>query len=208
MKKPEGSLISYFSRKTLKSQGLNLAQGKPGFTPPIQLLNILKKKTENDRLHQYAPGNGNFELLNVLEKYYSKYKSVSLNNLLIVQGATEGIFLTFFYLTTILNKPYSALSFDPAYESYPELAKIMAIPFEYYDFEDDLSIDFQKLETIIREKKVKIIFIASPGNPLGKAWNSEEIRNIILTLSMKKEIKRYNRQKIMKISTKKDYSKK
>jgi aspartate/methionine/tyrosine aminotransferase len=183
-RKPTGSLISYFSRKVTRSQGINLAQGKPGFSPPPELLQILKKKSNDKNLHQYAPGNGNFHLLKLLEATYSRFSPINQDNLLIVQGATEGISLIFFYLTTFLTKPYSVLSFDPVYESYPKLANIFNIPFFYFDYKDDLSIDFAKLDSFIKQKKVKIVFIASPGNPLGRVWKTNEVEQM-LSLSKK-----------------------
>ena len=117
--------------------------------------------------------------MKILEKNHSLFSPVTQDNLLIVQGATEGISLIFFYLTTFLPKPYSVLSFDPVYESYPKLSNIFNIPFFYFNFEDDLSIDFTKLEKIIKQKKVKIVFIASPGNPLGKVWQKNEVEQMI-----------------------------
>jgi aspartate/methionine/tyrosine aminotransferase len=97
----------------------------------------------------------------------------------VVQGATEGLSLSFFYLATRLERPFAALSFDPVYESYPKLAGLFQIPFEYFDFQENLEVDFEKLERVIREKNVKIIFIASPGNPLGKIWTREEMTRMI-----------------------------
>ncbi|HLP45000.1 MAG TPA: pyridoxal phosphate-dependent aminotransferase, partial [Candidatus Kapabacteria bacterium] len=131
----------------------------------------------------YAPGIGNFDLLELIrQKYSSADVALSADNILVVQGATEGIFLTFFYLTTSLERPFSALSFDPVYESYPRLAEMFHIPFEYVDYIENtgsLSVDFEQLEKTIKEKNVKIIFVASPGNPLGKIWNREEILQLI-----------------------------
>ena len=179
MKRPDGSLISYFSNRVKKEGGINLAQGTPGFPPPSQLLALLKASAENKKLHQYAPGIGNFELLELIRQKYAKVSPIQTDNLLIVQGATEGIFLSFFYLTTFLERPFSALSFDPVYESYPILAGMFNVPFEYANFGENLAIDFSKLENVIKEKSVKIVFIASPGNPLGKVWNQDEISRMI-----------------------------
>lgn len=183
MERPEGSLISYFSNRVKKEGGINLAQGTPGFPPPPQLLTFLKKIAVDKKSHQYAPGIGNFDLLELIrQKYTSADFPLSMDNLLVVQGATEGIFLSFFYLTTFLERPFSALSFDPVYESYPMLADMFHVPFEYMDFIENagtLSVDFDQLEKTIQEKKVKIIFIASPGNPLGKIWDYEEIHRLV-----------------------------
>ena len=179
MKRPDGSLISYFSNRVKKEGGINLAQGTPGFPPPSQLLTLLKTNAENESLHQYAPGIGNFDLLERIRQKYAVIFQIHTDNLLIVQGATEGIFLTFFYLTTFLERPFSALSFDPVYESYPILANIFNVPFEYVDFTENLVVDFDKLGRVIKEKRVKVVFIASPGNPLGKVWNRDEMSHMI-----------------------------
>ena len=175
----KGSLISYFSNRVKKEGGINLAQGTPGFPPPAPLLTLLKINAEKKNLHQYPPGIGNFDLLELIRQRFAAFAPIQLDNLLIVQGATEGIFLGFFYLTTFLERPFSALSFDPVYESYPILAEMFDVPFEYMDFEKNLAVDFDKLEKIIKEKNVKIVFVASPGNPLGKVWNREEVSRMI-----------------------------
>jgi aspartate/methionine/tyrosine aminotransferase len=184
MKKPQGSLISYFSAMVTVGGGINLAQGKPGFPPPQELLDILREKIDDPAQHQYAPGNGNPELLELLAKKFSRYTACDTGNLLILQGATEGISLSFLYLTTILKKPYSVLSFDPVYESYAKLPEIFDIPFIYFDTEADLTVDSGKLERVIKENRVMILFIASPGNPYGKVLTRDEME-ILVDLSKK-----------------------
>ena len=184
MKKPDGSLISHFSRMAKKYGGINLAQGRPGFDPPEELLEILRENSSKGDLHQYAPANGDFRLLELLAKRYSKYSPKSTDNFLVVNGATEGIFLVFLYLTKITEKPFFSLSFDPVYESYPEVSRLFDIPFHYFDLDENMDVDFNRLEKVIRDKKVKIMFIASPGNPLGKVWTEREI-NQVISLSKK-----------------------
>jgi len=179
MHRPSGSLISYFSNRVKKEGGINLAQGTPGFPPPAPLLQTLKDVSQDPKHHQYAPGIGNYRLLETIRQSLSPISPIEIDNLLIVQGATEGIFLTFFYLTTQLERPYSVLSFDPVYESYPKLARMFGIPFIYGQLEPDLSVDFQRLEETVRQENVKVIFIASPGNPLGKVWSKDEMEQIV-----------------------------
>ncbi len=175
MQNPEGSLIAFFSRKVKKGGGINLAQGRPGFEPPNKLLDILKNKITETDLHQYAPGNGDSRLLDILVKKHSRKIESKRENFLVVQGATEGIFLTFFYLTTIIGKGAGVLSFDPVYESYPKITFFMSSPFHYFDTPEDLSSDPSGFEKVIKEKNIKIIFISSPGNPHGKVWKKSEV---------------------------------
>ena len=77
MEKPNGSLISYFSRLVTRKGGINLAQGKPGFPPPERLLDILEEKNKHPFFPQYAPGIGNFKLLTLLSE--AKVVSSSLD---------------------------------------------------------------------------------------------------------------------------------
>jgi aspartate/methionine/tyrosine aminotransferase len=184
--KPDGSYISFMSNKVKIFGGINFAQGIPGFDPPKELTNILSK-IANDSIHQYAPGNGNNELLELL---YIKYKSdfpFSKDDFLITQGGTEALSLLYTYFNKTLTKPFSALAFDPVYESYKYLPGIFSSDFVSFAFEEDFSIDFLKLEMTCDENNVKVIFLGSPGNPYGKIWSENEINNL-LELSKKLNI--------------------
>jgi len=180
MEKPKGSLISYFSNLVKKHGGINLAQGRPGFCPPPELLRILQEAVDNRDLHQYAPGNGDFDLLELLAERYGRFAPITSDHLLVVNGATEGLSLTFHYLNTILPRPCSVLSFDPVYESYPMLARIFGLPFAYFDMDPTtMQVDFDALERTIQREKVGVVFLSSPGNPLGKVWSEREIANLV-----------------------------
>ena len=48
-----------------------------------------------------------------------------------------------------------------------------------FSFEDDSSIDFNKLENTCFEQNVKIIFIGSPGNPYGRIWSKGEMNQLV-----------------------------
>jgi len=176
MKKTNGSLISYFSQLAQKKGGINLAQGIPGFAPPSQLLDILNELIyESPRIHQYAHGNGDPELVECISQYYSPNQKINPQNILITQGATEAVSLVFLYFAESREKKFSVLSFDPPYESYPALCELHNLHFHYFDYNGDLTVDFSRLEKIIREDEVKLVIVTSPGNPLGKIWTQEEL---------------------------------
>lgn len=181
--KPTGSYIGFMSNKVKTYGGINFAQGIPGFNPPKELTDILSK-IAGDNLHQYAPGNGNNELLDVLHNKYQKEYSFSKDDFLILQGATEALSLLYIYFKKIITEPFAALAFDPVYESYKYLPEIFNTDFVAFSFEKDSFVDFQKLENTIKEKNVKVIFLGSPGNPFGKIWTKQEI-NSLLELSKK-----------------------
>jgi len=177
-KKPKGSYISFMSNKVKAHGGINLAQGIPGFNPPQELTQILSKlATEN--LHQYAPGNGNNELLELLLRKYQPEYAFTKDDFLILQGATEALSLLFIYFNKIIPKPFSALAFEPVYESYNNLPQIFNTAFVPFPFQNNSTVDFDKLENTCREKNVKVIFMGTPGNPYGKIWSKKEIDNLL-----------------------------
>jgi len=176
--KPTGSYISFMSNKVKTQGGINLAQGIPGFDPPKELTSILSKIADHN-IHQYAPGNGNNELLDLLLQNYQNDFNFTKEDILITKGGTEALSLLYTYFNKILPKPFSALAFDPVYESYKYLPGIFNTDFVPFSFEKDSSVDFKKLEDICKEKNVKVIFLGSPGNPFGKIWTKDEMTTLI-----------------------------
>lgn len=181
---PEGSLISFMSNKVKEFGGINLAQGLPGYSPPKELLSILSNLAQDTSIHQYAAGNGDSQLLDLLNAYYSRYGKFSKEQFIVVNGATEAISIIFTYLWALVTnehhkKRFSVLAFDPAYESYNNLPAIFNLPYIAFPLENNCSIDFKKLEKKILSENVKIVFVNSPGNPLGKIWSKKEVNTII-----------------------------
>ncbi|MDA3884971.1 MAG: pyridoxal phosphate-dependent aminotransferase [Candidatus Delongbacteria bacterium] len=165
------SYISLMSNKVKKHGGINLAQGIPGFSPPKELLGILRDIT-TENIHQYAPGNGNHKLVNLLK---NKYKGFIEDNIMVTNGATEAISLIFTYLNGIMDKNKTTLGFDPVYESYSRLPGIFDREFKVFPLLENGRIDFNIFEKFVQKENVGIIFFNSPGNPLGTIWSEEEI---------------------------------
>ncbi len=173
--RPEGSLISYFSNKVKASGGINLAQGMPGFKPPQELLAILAEIVNED-VHQYSPGTGDMRLKAMLKAKYAEKRAMSDDEILITNGATEAISLIYTYLEKVVPKPFSALAFEPVYESYSHLPEIFGNRFVSFPISRQNTIDFERLAKVVAENRVKVFFVASPGNPQGRIWKEQEIR--------------------------------
>lgn len=154
--------------------GINLAQGIPGFNPPKELIDELKA-VSNLNIHQYAPGIGNFDLLNQLQQKYN----VNRDNLLIVQGASEGLSLTYTYLLRKLGPNFGVMAFDPPYECYSQLPKIFGQKFYAFNLDENGKVQIDALAAQIKQHQVKLMFIGSPGNPFGKVWTKDEVDEII-----------------------------
>ncbi|NSW44218.1 MAG: pyridoxal phosphate-dependent aminotransferase [Bacteroidales bacterium] len=173
---PEGSLISFFSNKVKQFGGINLAQGIPGFAPPQQLMESLSNVALNPKIHQYAPGVGNFQLLDKLCEHYQSY-AVQREHLLIVQGATEAITLIYLYLKQKIGT-LNVLGFDPVYESYNNLPRYFNDHFFPYNLHDN-KIDFKQFEQDIVQHRIHLVFVNTPGNPYGKIFSKSDIETII-----------------------------
>ena len=176
--KPEGSLISYMSNIAKEKGGVNLAQGIPGFSPPLELPKILKEIAQEE-IHQYPAGNGDPRLVGQLQKYYQKScPAISKDNILVLNGATEAISLVYLYLTRQFNNDFTAMVFEPAYESYNSLPKIYGQKLITTPLPANGKYDFEQLEKQIREEGVRLLFLNSPGNPYGKILSEEEYGKI------------------------------
>lgn len=175
-KMPEGSLISFFSNKVKQYGGINLAQGIPGFEPPQELKKSLSKVALSPNIHQYAPGIGNFHLIDKLCEHYQQH-AVKQENLLITQGATEAITLIYLYLKQKFGT-LNVLGFDPVYESYNNLPKYFNDHFIPH-YLTNYQIDFVQFEQAIKQHNIHLVFINTPGNPYGKIFSKNDIDTII-----------------------------
>lgn len=171
---PEGSLISFMSDKVKKHGGINLAQGIPSFDPPAELLKKLQN-ISTEKIHQYAPGTGDMELVNQIQE---KYTGVSANEIQITNGGTEAISLIFTYLNQKIKNKYSVFAFEPVYESYINLPRIFNVNFCSLPLTNE-AIDFDLLEETIIQNNVSVFFLASPGNPYGRMLSKTEIEKLI-----------------------------
>ncbi len=175
--KPKGSLISFMSNKVKQNGGINLAQGIPGFMPPKELLNCLSDIVY-EPYHQYAAGNGDPELVDVIKEYHKQQQIVENENVLVVQGATEALSLIYIYLNNKLGSGFSTLAFDPVYESYKNLPPIFSGSFVNYKTGEQ-EIDFEQLSNTIEQQNVKLIFIGSPGNPYGLSLSEDDLKQLL-----------------------------
>lgn len=173
---PKTSLIAFMSNKVKQFGGLNLAQGLPGFPPPEALLDELSEIRLNQH-HQYPPAVGNPALLDVLHSNFSAY-NIDRSRFMITNGATEAISLIYLYLSR-KHTSFSTLSFNPAYESFIHLPGIFGHAYHGFDIPENGHIDMDALRFTIIQNEIKLMFLASPGNPLGKIFSAEEINTIV-----------------------------
>lgn len=169
---PGHSLISYMSDKVKAGGGLNLAQGLPGFPPPEGLTAILRELAA-EPVHQYAPGSGDRELREIIPSLFGA-GGPSADRCIVTNGATEAVTLVYLYLRSRANGPFSTLAFDPAYESYRHLPRIFGDRFTAFTADGSLTDRVGELRRAVRDNGVKLVCVASPGNPWGRIFSREE----------------------------------
>lgn len=174
---PSGSLIAYMSGLAKSQGGINLAQGIPGFTPPAGLLQKLEELVYLP-VHQYPAGNGDPNLIIEIQKFYTPLQAIDSQQILVVQGATEGISLVYLYLHLKFGQGFSCLAFDPIYESYSRLPDLYGDQLFRMSFNEDGEIDWDTLERLIIKQGIKLIFVNSPGNPFGRIWTQVEFERL------------------------------
>ena len=174
----KGSWIAAMSELVKQYGGINLAQGIPGFAPPLALLDQLRL-VSHESIHQYPKAAGVPGLINIIQTKYRDSTTLSPNEIMVVQGATEGITLFYTYLVNRFGLNWTALAFDPVYESYRHLPRIFGNQLKRLNFTPDLDIDWTVFEKEIIKNKVKLFFLNSPGNPLPRIWSQDEIQKVI-----------------------------
>ena len=174
MERPSGSLISYMSSLVKTGGGINCAQGIPGFNPPAELIEELKI-CSGLPVHQYAHGNGVIELRDIISAGSACSQNIDRDNVLITNGATEAISLIYLYLKRKKGGSFTTLAFDPVYESYSNLPRIYGDRFIPFEASDDGSFDLEHLENTVKNEKVDLVILCSPGNPFGKIWSKKDI---------------------------------
>ena len=175
-KRYTGSLIGLMSNKVKTFGGINMAQGIPAFSPPAKLIDQMKRVMDQP-IHQYAAGKGHPKLVKWLQDRYQPQSPLTNDHILMVNGATEALSLLYTYINQLINGPYGVLAFGPVYESYRELPKIFGQSFIEYE-DKDRELNIENLKAMIIQNKVKLIFLASPGNPWGHIWSKEELTEI------------------------------
>ena len=138
--RPQGSYISHFSNMVKAHGGINLAQGIPGYQPPAALLDALQARLRDD-VHQYAPGQGNRQLLQLVAQRYG----LQPNNVLMVQGGTEGLSLVYTYIAQRVEADMAVMAIEPAYEVHSNLPRIYGHRYVAFCPNPDGSLDLGRL---------------------------------------------------------------
>jgi len=168
------SVIREMTRKAIEHNAINLSQGLPDFSPPLELVEGIKKGVQEEE-HQYSVTYGRIDLRKEIAlklKEYNKISVDSLDEITITCGASEAIASSILALT---NPGDEILIFEPWYENYVPITYLAQGKPRFVSLsENSYEIDEEQLKDAIN-KKTKAIIVNTPHNPTGKVFNEKEI---------------------------------
>ena len=178
----------YFSGKLeeirqLQSQGhsiINLGIGNPDMAVHEQVLNTLRKSSEQPQSHYYQPYKGTAMLRNAFSDWYQRIYNINLNSeneILPLAGSKEGIMLA---MLAFVNAGDSVLVSNPGYPAYTAVAKLLGANVIHYNLiaGNGWHPDFSELEQLAREKP-KIMWVNYPHMPTGAKANMKLFKKLI-----------------------------
>lgn len=166
------SIFTVMSQMATEHQAINLSQGFPNFPIDERLIAILSKLAK-ENIHQYTPMSGLPSLLDKIavltQQSYGRTVSAK-EEILIIAGATEGIFAT---IQALVRANEEVIILDPSYDCYEAPILLSnAKPIRV-----SLNIDFTPNWEVISaaaNEKTKLIIINNPHNPTGKMWTEND----------------------------------
>lgn len=110
-----------------------------------------------------------------LKKKLSEIKNIATENIFVGNGSDEVIDLAY----RIFCEPGKdkALTFTPTYGMYDVSAGINDVELIKVPLTNNFKINFERMESYLKDENLKLIFICSPNNPSGN--NIENIERII-----------------------------
>ncbi|WP_306620747.1 aminotransferase class I/II-fold pyridoxal phosphate-dependent enzyme [Chryseobacterium ginsenosidimutans] len=166
------SFFTEMSELASKHNSFDLSLGLADFDIDVRLKDFLKEAAGHNS-HNYEPLAGNPLLIESVISLNSKRKnSIFLreNEVTITPCAT---FTLYTALKSVINQGDEVIIIQPSYYTYgPSIVLNNGIPV-YYDLDNDLEINWEKLQNCISEK-TKAIIVNSPQNPTGKMWTEND----------------------------------
>jgi histidinol-phosphate aminotransferase len=165
----------------LRSHGGKPPEGvKYDFSVPLNPLGtpevLVKLFEEAIRLKMYAryPDYEYNELRNAIAEFYD----VKAENIVILNGAAEGINLALSCL-----KPELLIVFEPTFGDHRQLAYELRIPIisiSYREYENRFELDLEAVENLAKHIKARaLILFSNPNNPTGVYIELDAVKNVV-----------------------------
>jgi histidinol-phosphate aminotransferase len=116
-----------------------------------------------------------------LKNAIALFKGITSENIFLGNGSDEVIDLCYRIFCNPGND--KALTFTPTYGMYEVSAAVNDIELIKIPLDNDFQIDIERVNPLLSDKKLKLIFICSPNNPTGNCFRHTDIIKIIESFS-------------------------
>lgn len=140
---------------------------------PFVLKDILPDEGIENLVLSYSNGKGNSKLVKIL----SEINNVPENNILVTNGAIEGLFLS---QMVLLEPKDKVITIKPTYQALYQVAEDSGCQVTEWklEFSENFRPDLKKLEKLIDSYRPKMLIINFPNNPTGIYLNNNELEYI------------------------------
>lgn len=153
-----------------------LTIGEPNLNTPQLIKDAALKALDENNTH-YPPAMGDPLLRSAIAKYESQFygEDFSMEQVLITNGATEGLALAFW---SLLSEGDEAIVMVPSFPLYQTQIELMGAKAVLVDVsKDDFQLTLDNVMDKVNEKTKCIVF-ASPNNPTGTIYNHDTFKVI------------------------------
>jgi aminotransferase len=167
------SIIREMTRLSLMYDAINLAQGFPDFSCPVEL-KAAACNAVNDDFNQYAITWGAQDLREALARKVKKYNRMTFNpdtEITVTCGSTEAMMAS---MLAVIQPGDEVVVPEPFYENYGPDAQISGAVPRFVPLLDDFSIDEEAWKSAFTNK-TRAIILNSPNNPTGKVFSKKEL---------------------------------
>ncbi|MGI8847776.1 MAG: pyridoxal phosphate-dependent aminotransferase [Candidatus Dormibacteria bacterium] len=173
------SIFAEMSSLAVETDSVNLGQGFPDTTGPIEVLDAAVTAIRSGE-NQYPPGRGIPALRRAVAAHQRRFLNLDYDadsEVLITTGATEAIAAT---ILSLCEPGDEVVIFEPYYDSYAAgiamagaLRRVVTLRREGERF----SFDPEALRTAVTSR-TRLLLLNSPHNPTGKVFSSSELQTI------------------------------
>ena len=167
------SVIREMSRFAAQHKAINLAQGLPDFSCPLELKDAAAEALHTD-INQYAITWGDKLLRDAIAAKSKSYLGIVVDpetEITVTCGATEAMVAT---MIALVDPGDEVIVLAPFYENYgPDAILSGATPRYVHMHPPDWTFDAAELERAFNDK-TRAIILNTPHNPTGKVFSKEE----------------------------------
>lgn len=170
------------ANKAIKERGLKLIRlniGQPDIETPEPFWDAIDKYKKQSNVLEYAPSVGRPELVESLVTYYNSVGiNLSPDEVIVTIGGCEAILIAFMAICDVGDE---IIVFEPFYSNYTGIAMMAGVTFVPVETKVTTGYHLPSKEEIekVITPRTKAIMYASPGNPTGTIYSTEEVQLLV-----------------------------